>query len=153
MFAFMPDFCVQVSAFWILNIALTLQMITSCLQSRLWLSRQPEPARSSSYVYLTQLDAVWAFQQLVNMMLIPMLTLRKFNGQAHACTHMSHTILTRSACYVHNWSVLRSLRVQAFATLSLLWYAPSRFTMAFSYRCDALVPGSLETLFTDFTPI
>jgi hypothetical protein len=137
-FAFLPDFCLQVSTFWLLNIALTLQMITSCVQSNLWLSRQPEPARSSSLVYLTQLQAIWASQQCVNMLLIPMLTLRKFNGQAHACTHMLRTSLTRIACYVRNWSVLRSLRVQAFAMLSLLWYAPLQFTMTCSDRDDVM---------------
>ncbi len=57
--------------------------MVSCIQSNIWLSRQPEPARYSSYVYLTQLDAIWALQQVVNMVLIPMLTLRKFNGQAN----------------------------------------------------------------------
>ena len=91
----LPDFSVQVSAFWILNISLTLQHITSCIQSSLWLLRQSEQARYSSYIYRTQLDAIWASQQVVNMMLIPMLTLRKFNGQAHNhnrnVSHQSHT--------------------------------------------------------------
>ena len=75
---------------------MTLQMMVSCIQSNIWLSRQPEPARYSSYVYFTQLDAIWAFQQAVNMVLIPMLTLRKFNGQANVhnryLTHQLHTL-------------------------------------------------------------
>ena len=51
---------------------------------------------------------------------------------------MCHTSLTRIACYVRNWSVLRSLPVQAFATLSLLWYSPSRFTRC---RFRNIMPG------------
>ena len=53
-------------------------------------------------------------------------------------TEMCHTSLTRIACYVRNWSVLRSLPVQAFATLSLLWYSPSRFTIC---RVRNIMPG------------
>ena len=73
------DLGTQVSMFWILNIALTLQFIASCIRSTLWLSLQPDGARTS-YAYLTRLTAIWAFQQFLTMMLIPMLTLRKFNG-------------------------------------------------------------------------
>jgi hypothetical protein len=52
---------------------------------------------------------------------------------------MCHISLTRIAWYVRNWSVLRSLPVQAFATLSLLWYSPSRSTIC---RVRNIMPGA-----------
>jgi hypothetical protein len=99
-FVLTRDICIQACIFWLFVLAVTLLNIASCIQSTLWLSHQPYPTFLGSGVqwsYMTRLCGLWAAQQFVNLLLLPMLNLRKFNGEAseRCCPtytkHASHT--------------------------------------------------------------
>jgi hypothetical protein len=84
-FMLTTDICTQACVFWLFILFVTLLNITSCIQSTLWLSHQSSPTFLGSGVqwsYLTRLCALWATQQFANLLLMPMLNLRKFNGDA-----------------------------------------------------------------------
>ena len=97
LFVLTPDVCAQACIFWGFIIALTLLNITTCLESTRWLSRQSTPTflgtvavTGIQWSYGTRLCAIWAAQQLVNLMLLPMLNLRKFNGKASQQHHKTY---------------------------------------------------------------
>jgi hypothetical protein len=84
-FMLTPDMYIQACIFWLFVLAVTLLNVASCIQSTLWLSHQPSPTFLGTGVqwsYLTRLCAIWAAQQFINLLLLPMLNLRKFNGEA-----------------------------------------------------------------------
>ena len=84
-FMLTTDICTQACVFWLFILFVSLLNITSCKQSTLWLSHQSSRTFLGSGVqwsYLTRLCALWATQQFVNLLLMPMLNLRKFNGDA-----------------------------------------------------------------------
>jgi hypothetical protein len=60
-------------------------------------------------------------------------------GEVYVAHVSTHTRLTYFTCYVRDWSILRSWPVQAFALLSLLWYAPRWFLIAQSLRDGSTV--------------
>ena len=72
-----PDLRPQAWIFWGAILALTLQVVATSAQSTLWLHNQPA---GTPYFFLTALSAIWSLQQFVNILLYPMLNLRKFNG-------------------------------------------------------------------------
>ncbi len=74
---------------WVVAIAGSCQIIIGATQSAIWIRRQPDGSIATAYFFLVQTSGIWAFQQLINLIFLPMLNLRKFNGNAAAVT--SHT--------------------------------------------------------------
>jgi hypothetical protein len=71
----------QIWIFWLLIIAFTLQTIIASIESSIWLYSQPDRSSERAYLFLTQINSLWASQQLVNMIFFPLLNLRRFNGR------------------------------------------------------------------------
>ncbi len=126
----MPDLCPQAWIFWVAILALTLQVAATSAQSTIWLYNQPA---GTPYFFLTTLSAIWSLQQFFNILLYPMLNLRKFNGWAKYTSHMfQHT--------PHLFYMLRSRLVH----LAIMARSSIRFVVT-TVVCSPLVPNSAKS--------
>ncbi len=65
-------------------------MIVGATQSAIWIRNQLDSSSATAYYFLVQTSVIWASQQLINLIFLPMLNLRKFNGKAAAVTVTRH---------------------------------------------------------------
>jgi hypothetical protein len=125
----MPNLRPQAWIFWFAILALALQVVATSSQSTYWLYNQPPGA---PYFFLTTLSAIWSIQQFVNILLYPMLNLRKFNGWTKNTSRMSNT--------PHLFYMLRSRLVH----LAIMARSSVRFAVA-AVVCSLLVPNGVKS--------
>lgn len=125
----MSDLRPQAWIFWVAVLALALQVVATSTQSTYWLYNQPPGA---PYFFLTTLSAIWSIQQFINILLYPLLNLRKFNGWTKNTSHMSNT--------PYLFHMLRSRLVH----LAIMARSSIRCVVA-SVVCSLLVPNGAKS--------